>query len=659
MFIEQWEQALPESFAAFVQHPDTIGDINLDTGVLPAAVLWPVRMAVQGFDENAIAAIREIVGDAAGRVLKIVGAWPDDPVTAARQLAEQTAKDSTLQAALGLLNERFDARRHFAEQLARQYAPKLGSDTFNLAGQIQAALVNIGGTTNIKELNVALNMPTTIVQQPISRRSRIALSMLGLVLLAGAALIIYQFVEPRLQPLPQMTGTFNIAVAQFGALDGQGNVVKSTVGSELSVSVYKAISTEVAALRQTEAFRDFNIEVLAPADTGPIHGALEAQRAEAARKLAEARNIDVIIYGNLLIDTENTTFKPEFYLSSRRLRYAEELIGPYSFGEPLKADGNVVRESATATALTALLNGRAKALAEFVMGLSNYATGQLDKAAERFSAADQVPGWDDKPGTGKEVLYLFLGNAANRRSIPTALSLAEKRQLLERAHDYYEHAIDLNGEYSRALIGDAEVRFLLARGGDCGAKTVDVAGLRQALDEYRRAASAREQPPGAAIAAKIAFGMGRVYLCLSHAGVEDQRAAAEQQFKAVVADFERDQENLVKKLLASEAHANLGLLYWEWPAASDAAKIENYRRAIDQYHLAYDRVPFSENERRANFSFQLGQLYDNLGQYQQADEAFADAIRLHPDTAQKHSFQQVWDQYRQERPSGASLTPAQ
>jgi len=655
-FIEQWEQALPESFAAFVQHPDAIGDINLDTGVLPTAVLWPARLPVQEFDENAIAALRELLGDAAGRVLKIIGAWSQDPIVVARDLADQAAKDPALLAALGQLNERFNSRRHFAEQLARQYAPKLGGDTFNVAGQIEAALVNIGGTTNIKELNVALNMPSTVVQQPISWRVRIALSLVGVVLLASAALVIYQFAAPRLRPPPPMNGIFNIAVAQFGGLDAQGNVVESTVASDLSEAVYKTISTEVAALNQTEALKGFNIEVLPPADTGPIRGALATQRVDAARDLAKARKIDVIIYGNLSIDAETTSFVPEFYLSDQKLHYAEELIGPYSFGSQIEARGNAVRDVTASTELIALLNGRAKALAEFVMGLSYYTNGRLDQAAERFSAAEQIPGWADT--AGKEVLYLFLGNAANRRSAPTALSPAARQQLLAAAQGYYQHALQLNKEYSRAWIGGGEVQFLLTRGGDCGAKTVDAAGLRQALADFRHAATVRDQPPGAAITTKVAFGVGRVYLCLSHAGVEDQWAAAEQQFKTVIADFESDQGNLVKKLLASEAHANLGLLYWERPAASDAALADNYRRAIDQYHLAYDRVPFADSERRAIFSFQIGQLYDNLGQYEQADSAFGDAIRLHPDAAQKAKYQQAWDQYRGERQPGANPTPA-
>ncbi len=130
----------------------------------------------------------------------------------------------------------------------------------------------------------------------------------------------------------------------------------------------------------------------------------------------------------------------------------------------------------------------------------------------------------------------------------------------------------------------------------------------------------------------------------------------EQQFKAVIADFERDQEDRVKKLLASESHADLGLLYWVRPAAGDAAKEQDYRLAIDQYRLAYDRVPFGDSGRRANFSFQLGQLYDNLRQYDLADSAFADAIRLQSDKAQQHVYQQYWDQYRRERPPNGSPT---
>src|SRR4029453_18470929 len=121
-FIDQWEQALPESFAAFVQHPNDIRDINLDTGVLPAAVLWPAREGVKAFDEVAIAAVREVLGPQGGHVLKIISGWQDDRIAAARELAEQAAKDPALAAGLIQLNQRFNARQYFAEQLAPQYA---------------------------------------------------------------------------------------------------------------------------------------------------------------------------------------------------------------------------------------------------------------------------------------------------------------------------------------------------------------------------------------------------------------------------------------------------------------------------------------------------------------------------------------------------------
>jgi tetratricopeptide (TPR) repeat protein len=652
-FIDQWEQALPESFAAFVQHPDAIGDINLDTGVLPAAVLWPLRLPVQEFDENAIAAVREILGDAAGRVLKIIGAWPHEPIVAARDLADQAAKDPALLAALGQLNERFNSRRHFAEQLARQYAPKLGGDTFNVAGQIEAALVNIGGTTNIKELNVALNMPTIGVP-PMSWRRRVAVGIVGLVLLASAALVIYQFVEPRLRPRPKMTGAFNIAVAEFGGLDAAGNVVDSEPARNLSEAVYRTINTEIEASIRSGAFQGFNIQVMSPSQTGQIEGALPEQRMAVAKRMAKDRDIDVIIYGNLALGRETTGFVPEFYLSDRTLENAEELVGQYSFGRQVETPGDALRNPTVSKTLGDILSARTKALAQFVIGLGYYATDQFDKAAANFTAAEQIQGWDE--ADGKQVLYLFMGNAANKQSMPNRLSKDERQRFLDQARDYYERSLSIEPEYSRGWIGKAEVRLLTSRGADCAASTADVAGLQEAIDGFKRALTAREQPPGAAIHTKVAFGLGRSYLCLSHTGAAKQWIEAEQELKEVVADYEQDQDDRVKKILAAEAHADLGLLYW-WRPADNATWPANFQLAIAQYRAAIDLSLY--NDRKSTFYFNLGQLYDSLGQYDQADSAFADAIRLHTNEAQKHIFQQYWDQYRRERPSTGNSTSGQ
>jgi hypothetical protein len=61
-FIEQWQAQLADSLFQFAQLEPEAGDIDFGTGLLAAAVLWPVRQALSDRDEEAIGAVGQIVG---------------------------------------------------------------------------------------------------------------------------------------------------------------------------------------------------------------------------------------------------------------------------------------------------------------------------------------------------------------------------------------------------------------------------------------------------------------------------------------------------------------------------------------------------------------------------------------------------------------------
>jgi len=615
-FVEQWREQVSASLGAFVQRATDIKDIDLLSGVLPVAVLWPLRERVKQYDGDTADAVRDIVGAGAGRILKLVGAWGDDPVPAARGLAASAAQDVELRAALARLVEYFDATQIFAEQLAKRYASQLGDDTFNITKQIKAALVNIGGVTNINSLTVELQLPP--LSKPISGRQRWLLYAIGMIGLVSALLVIYQSTRPLFTPKVRMSGDFNVAVATFGQLTDENHVTASAEASELAESVYRAMNDELKLLTTTAEAHNasFDIQVMSPSQTGKINGATREERARAAQRLASDINADVIVYGNLKSGATGSSFVPEFYLADRKLSDATELVGQYEFGSSIETSADIASNMAARSELRNRLLQRTGAVARFVIGLSYYALERFDDADRYFQQASNSA-WQDTDG--KEVVFHFLGN--------TALRLNK----LSSAEEFYRRALKLNPEYARARLGDAEVLYQKSRGSCSPGHVSDAAGLQEAERLYLSAGQARFQPALSDIQTKTAYGLGRLYACLSQAEVADRWDAAEHQFKQVIADF--DGGNARVKELAAEAHAGLGLVYLPVAGAPDAR--QHYLHAADEYRTAIELS--HHQDRQATFSAQLGYILGRLQEYDQADAAYAKAIELDPGNRDRYA----------------------
>jgi hypothetical protein len=83
-------------------------------------------------------------------------------------------------------------------------------------------------------------------------------------------------------------------------------------------------------------------------------------------------------------------------------------------------------------------------------------------------------------------------------------------------------------------------------------------GLLRAIDGYTSVLTATLKPPLADVDTKAAFGLGRVYICLSHADpnhVADYEARARTELDRIIADYSRGNPRV--KELAAEAHGFL------------------------------------------------------------------------------------------------------
>ena len=412
-----------------------------------------------------------------------------------------------------------------------------------------------------------------------------------------------------------MTGDYNIAVAEFQSVDADGRPVSSPEAHALAQSVHDVLEQQLESIEQG----GFDLNLRAPAETGQIRGSTPERRAEAAAAAAERIRADVIVYGTLRADVPNQ-FTAEFFLSDRQLQNAEELFGQHDLGSVIATTGDIGRNPVIRRDLRDRILGRARALAEFIVGLSYYGANQPEPALGHFEAASRTADWDDRDG--KEVLYLFLGNAAG------------KLDDLDRADASYGRALALNPEYARARLGRAEVLLHRSRG-NCESGNVDVDGLRAALSTYGSARSARVQPALSDVPSKVVFGEGRVHLCLSQALVGDNWGDAERAFRQVIDEFRNGNARL--REMAGESYADLGFVHL--PASGDPNAPDRYGQAAADYQSAIDVIV--DDDRKAFFSSMRGFIFGRLGDPARADEAYGLAVRLARDPEARARYEQA------------------
>lgn len=451
-----------------------------------------------------------------------------------------------------------------------------------------------------------------------------ALAAATVVAVLAVALFLVLRPSPSAPPR-RMTGEFNIAVARFGASDPGGKAVESAEASALAESVFERLRTELAPLEDG----GFDLDLRPPGQTATIEGRTREQRASLAAREAQRIGADMIVYGTLGTGEPNQ-FAVEFFVGEGRLDNAEELYGQHDLGSPIRAAGDISRNAAARKGLREDVLGRTRALSEFIIGLSYYSIDELQPAFDHFQAAQANTRWDDRDG--KEILYLFLGNASGK--LATGRSDDGAPSDLGPALAFYEQALALNAEYGRARLGRAEVLLHEARG-TCESGGVDAGGLTRSIEAFREAQAAKVQPALSDVPAKVTFGLARAHLCLSQALAGDYWAEAERELQDVVRQFESGNQRL--RGMAAEAHGGLGFVHL--PAAGDPDAAARYRRAADDYQRAIDLTRL--DDRKAFFWSMRGFTLSRAGDRSVADAAYQEAVRLAPDPAIRAVYEEA------------------
>jgi tetratricopeptide (TPR) repeat protein len=429
----------------------------------------------------------------------------------------------------------------------------MSSDRFD---QIEQEIKTNGETGDVITIGKIVVRVTQVIDEHVLHHIGIAgFILLGILIVLAAVGGPYWIVHSLKDEPSEMDGDFRVAVAGF-ASDEQ--LSDSNIGEELAQSVY---------LRLKKAFDELAIifTVWGPNKVESIEGSNREARAQAAERIAQDVEADIVVYGIVRSNGSNWEVTPEFYISADNFYHAAEVVGEHDLGTAIKllGQGNIADRIEVSSELTA----RVQALARIVIGLSYHSNSDFEAASNNFQMAQDIDGWEDDEG--RHVLYLLIGNAANKEGD------------FDTAEAYYRKALDLDIEYARGYLGLANVYYRRAIEPFAESKDptqTDLDLIARATKTYKLATQATNQPPLADIQTKARFGQGQCYFMRVYAGEEEFFDPAITKFESVIEDY-ADGENPRVIELAAESYARLALIY-DLSDHPDLA-VKNYEAAAE------------------------------------------------------------------------------
>lgn len=379
---------------------------------------------------------------------------------------------------------------------------------------------------------------------------------------------------------PALTdGAFNIYVAEFGVVSGDGQQHSTTEARSLTIGVARMLADQAAMLKPVigEIVQVWGVDRLAPI--------VPFGEEEAYLKTLQAP--DMLVYGVLVEEANGTQWlQPKFYVADQAFGQATELAGEHALGTAIR-----VRKGMAGTGeLNATLQTRVATLMKMVNGLSHLSYSEqadYEKAGKIFQDLTQESPWaqaDDQ--SGEEILYLFLGNAYLLQSYLIDDANPERNNLLANAHAAFLAAQHRNPTYARAYNGLGAALFQMARPltTDPDECAWSWPKLEEATQNYRAALSAPNsaKPPSGFVDLRATFGLGRIHFWQGYCLDGAQWEAAETAYTAVLSAYSQLHEpamNLTS--LAALAHTDLGhmayyqgmALLHEEPAQAAAAHV--------------------------------------------------------------------------------------
>lgn len=363
--------------------------------------------------------------------------------------------------------------------------------------------------------------------------------------------------------LPMKDNAFNVAVAEFTALDEPS----THVTRKLSQWLFDALQDQLGQVPDVVA--DFR----GPDQIGAVAGTQPEARGEDARRLAELHNATLLIYGSVVTAADGSHYmQPEFRVSSKGFDYGSEVAGPDRLGEKVRFAAEPLSDPATVGEINLELQARLRVLQRLSVGLVYYYLGRYRLASGEFGQASAEWG----VARGREVVDALKG-AAELRLYDEATAPATRRDALEGAAKSFSDARELNPDYARSYLGLGAVAIQQA------AMTTTAEARQSALIAaqlaYSNSLTARDQPALAYVDAKAAYGLGQTHLVGLESGFPGWSAEqARQNFGYVLRVYNDRKQPPDLTWFAGHARAFLGRLAerdGDWPEMA-----AGYREAI-------------------------------------------------------------------------------
>jgi predicted negative regulator of RcsB-dependent stress response len=434
-----------------------------------------------------------------------------------------------------------------------------------------------------------------------------------LVIVALLLGVILWYVIPKKEVA--MTKQFNVAVAEFLVQDANGKKLSGKDGSLLSGYISQEIETQFAAM---ELEKSISYQVWGPKETGLIAGNTPEERSAAAGVLAKKINAYILVYGVIVTDGEKSKFQPEFYVNHASFRDASEITGSHEIGRQLALS---LPFTGIQGAENPALVGRVRALNLITMGLAYYSVDKFDDALTYFQKAADEKDW---VGSGREVVYLLIGNAYVRKD-----SKIQDFPDLPVAEQNYQLALENNSDYGRAMIGEANVLYLQA---SQDKSNCDLAGLEQASALLDQSLALSDQPASANIETKVHFYRGQIAIIRNacHQTDQDWLSNAKDEFTWVADQYESRKKNSSGyeslQSLTSHAYARLGYIAYKGNDADTA--IVWLKKSVEIASPYYQGL----------YTSLMGDIYVSAGKKEEAVQAYNDAISIAEQSADADSM---------------------
>jgi tetratricopeptide (TPR) repeat protein len=296
------------------------------------------------------------------------------------------------------------------------------------------------------------------------------------IIIVGVILAVTNAFAPRVMP----DGTFNIAVAEFGEMDSNGEIQASKAGQLMS-------GWAVTYLR-TELKKDDPNLVIWPNESSLFtKTSVELVQPDTAEQTASDINADLLLYGYIDTRSDPPQLVLSFWVAPQDEFKFEDIQGSTQIGKPIR----VVNLNDPGVSVRGELERQSTAVAFIAMGLAQEQLGQSQDALAAFLKAEES-------APQSEMVQFFIGR---EYLVLAELQPGQQEDFWQKAEDAFLKSIDINDQFPRAYLGLGSVYMkrsaeLLDTAID-SEQTVDPLAIQlmdQTIEAYQKVLELKDDP---------------------------------------------------------------------------------------------------------------------------------------------------------------------